>query len=242
MNIRLQIVVMGSLQTYKTIFRNSPYHFDSIDRDCRTVRFGSSDSVSDEVGSDTVLIYVHGWMESHNSGRTKSDYVRRGLDRSDYEEDVVGYLWDSKQTWLKSKKKATRVGSELAEEINMIDSDVNVNLLAHSLGCNVVMESISECSSNINNVFLMGGATKTSEIPSSEEVSNVANLYNIYDRTDELLSLCFAPVEVAIPIGMKPVKKSYVSNMRWATVHHSSYYLDDKIYDKITELVNSGCS
>lgn len=242
MNGKTKIVTMGSLEIYKTIFRNSPYHFKDIAESCKTVRFDSSKSIGDCInsGADSVTIYIHGWMESYNSGQTKSDYIKKGLVEGGYKGEVLGYLWDSDEIWVESKKKADKVGSTIAEEIDMMNSDVEVNILSHSLGTNVAFELIKETDSKIENVFLMGGATKISDIPSSEDLSNINQIYNIYDRTDELLLFCYSPFETAFPIGMRPVRtrKDSITNIRWVTLHHSSYYLDEKIYDKLVDLIS----
>jgi pimeloyl-ACP methyl ester carboxylesterase len=224
---------------YKFLFENSPYDFEPIEQRSNYV-VHKKDSIEDFVSNEdnSLTIFVHGWMESLESAKTKTDYVTRGLKNHNYSGKIAGYIWESDKPWKYSKKKAQEVGEKISSQIDEVknkNSKISINLVAHSLGCLVSLEASQRIKSKIDNLVLMAGAIRRRGFPT--EIKNVNSVYNFYDRSDELLLFAYPVYELSFPIGSSKINREKVENIQFDNPHHSYYYLDPRTYKEIVNII-----
>jgi hypothetical protein len=176
---------------------------------------------------DEISIVVHGWGLNETRAKERFDRVKMSLERNQYIVPLVGFSWDSNSSWSDAKSIAQENGPKLAHFIfNYLDmckhqhnKDVNVRLIAHSLGARVVLSTLDSIDRNqtwnnnnytIKSVHFVGAAVDDEEISknpadtgdsllddgqvSGEAIERqVTNFYNLFDREDNLLEPRFNP-------------------------------------------------
>ena len=117
------------------------------------------------------------------------------------------------EEWKISKENSVKYGLNLANEIIKLTKYQNnkINLYAHSLGVNLLKNTLLELSKyeiQIERVFLFGGA---SCIKDEKEWLKVCNLttkgvYNFYTKNDAVLKYFYRIAELlSVPVGLSPL-------------------------------------
>lgn len=228
----------------------SPYRFERIDYNTPYIRHEDwqtdIDEIFDRSSPDNLLIHVHGWLEGYKGGQNKSNYVGRELDRHGFDGQVLGFLWKSKTTWSKAKRKSLEVSRTLSEIIRRIISyrpSISLNVSSHSLGTRVALKSFSHHDLSVDNTILMGGSVENEMIGSgrgydTEDIKPRSNdIHNFYSHNDEILKYAYTTYESGTPIGISrnPVFNNYMCSVD----HHSQYYKNGDVMSKIQDLLSN---
>src|SRR5919199_1669018 len=102
-----------------------------------------------------IAIIVHGWPLNEAQAKERFDRAKMSLEHNHYSIPIVGFSWDSdtevsRDGWNYAKKIANQDGPKLAHFIfnykdtckHQHNKDVNVRLVAHSLGSRVVLSTL----------------------------------------------------------------------------------------------------
>jgi pimeloyl-ACP methyl ester carboxylesterase len=149
--------------------------------------------VEDLFGScpDEIAIFVHGWGLSETDVKERIDRVKMSLEHNGYFVPLVSLSWDSNVQWDAAKSNAVQNGPKLGQFIldymntcrTDLGKDVNVRLIAHSMGSRVVLSALNYLNVNeswnnnnfkIRSVHLVGAAVDDEEV--SMEPIEVYNL------------------------------------------------------------------
>ncbi|MDQ4016174.1 MAG: alpha/beta hydrolase [Thermoproteota archaeon] len=155
-----------------------------------------------------VAIFVHGWFVSSDAAKEQLDRVRMSLENNTYYNiHLVGYSWGSDIEWNEAKILAKNEGTKLAQFISELEQECNGNidirLIAHSLGSRVALSSLNALNSilpssiahfKILSVHLMGAAVDNDEISLSPiaSVSNPNPWWGVPQCTTDTSGLRFA--------------------------------------------------
>jgi hypothetical protein len=174
-----------------------------------------------------IAIIVHGWKLNETQAKERFDRVKMSLEHNQYSIPIVGFSWDSNTSWADAKTIANGNGPKLAHFIfdykdtckHHHNKDVNVRLVAHSLGARVVLSALKGLYDitalntnhvNITSVHMMGAAADDEEVsrdPADTGDSflddsvvygkfiqkEVIHFFNLYDRKDNLLKPSLLP-------------------------------------------------
>jgi hypothetical protein len=176
---------------------------------------------------DEISIVVHGWALNETKAKERFDRVKMSLEQNQYIIPIVGFSWDSNSSWSDAKSIAQENGPKLAHFIfDYVDTckhqhnkDVNVRLIAHSLGARVVLSTLDSLNRNqtwnnnnyaIKSVHFIGAAVDDEEISKDSADTGdsllddgqvygeaierqVTNFYNLFDPEDNMLEPRFTP-------------------------------------------------
>ncbi len=176
--------------------------------------------------NETAII-VHGWALNETQAKERFDRAKMSLEHNHYSIPIVGFSWESNVTWTDAKTIADENGPKLAHFIfdymdtckHQHNKDVNVRLVAHSLGARVILSSLRSLDDitawntnhfNITSVHLMGAAVDDEEVsrdPSDTGDSflddsivygefiqkEVIHFFNLYNREDNMLKPSLIP-------------------------------------------------
>lgn len=230
------------------ISSTSPYRFDTIEYNTPYVKEGSWEedlkhNVFNHKKNSSVIIHVHGWLESYKSGSNKANYIGKGLDDVGYDGTVIGFLWDSNKLWKSANNKAMDKGEELSEIINRImeyNPSIDINLCCHSLGSNLTLNCLQSLSDPINNAILMGGSAKHEQIGSGKKFDikeiKCDNIHNFYYPEDEVLKYGYMLYENGNPIGLS--SNPNFENKAFKLDDHGGYYKDKSVFNEIKKIVS----
>lgn len=140
---------------------------------------------------DEIAIFVHGWGLSETEVKERIDRVKMSFEHNGYFVPLVGLSWDSNVQWDAAKSNAVQNGPKLGQFIldymntcrTDLGKDVNVRLIAHSMGSRVVLSALNNLHMNeswnnnnfkISSVHLVGAAVDDEEV--SMEPIEVYNL------------------------------------------------------------------
>jgi Alpha/beta hydrolase of unknown function (DUF900) len=172
-----------------------------------------------------VAIFVHGWAVSSDAAKEQLDRVKMSLENNTYYNvDLIGYTWGSDIELNNAKILAKNEGVKLAQFISELaqgcSGNIEIRLLAHSLGSRVVLSSLNALNnmppSSIDNfkilsVHLMGAAVDDEKIsknpfdadnssPSDNGIvygidieNHVTIFHNLFDPEDNYLQSRRAP-------------------------------------------------
>lgn len=229
----------------------SPYRFSRIDYKTPCITDNNwKESLNRSVfdynrKKDSILIHIHGWLESYVSGSNKSNYIGYGMNKVGYEGSVIGFLWNSYKRLSSAKKRAFRMGKKLAnliERISKYNSNIDVNISSHSLGTVLALSCVEKLCTNIENVFLMGGYVSHNDIGVNQKYDtekiklNNDQLYNFYCPNDEVLKYGQKIYRDWNPIGMS--KNSSFNNIMFTIDNHSSYYTNTNVFESIHSVIS----
>jgi hypothetical protein len=130
-----------------------------------------------------IAVFVHGWDNDHYKAKERLDRVKMSLENNSYYIPLIGLSWDSNTDWDPAKSIAKENGPKLAQFILDYketckyeqNKDVNVRLLAHSMGSRVILSALESLHENpvwnnstnnfkIASVHLMGAAVDNEEV------------------------------------------------------------------------------
>jgi hypothetical protein len=175
-----------------------------------------------------IAIIVHGWPLDEDRAKERFDRVKMSLEHNEYIIPIVGFSWDSDTDWQTAKSIADESGPKLARFIldymdtcknQAVKRDINVRLIAHSLGARVILSTLHGLGMNetwndnnfkIASVHFMGAAVDNEEVSKDyldtgdsfyddglvygEDIEGqVDNFYNLFNREDNLLEPRFTP-------------------------------------------------
>lgn len=116
------------------------------------------------------------------------------------------------EEWKISNQNSIKYGKILADEIEyLINQDKKIYLYAHSLGTNLVKNSLLELANkniSVEKVHLFGGATSHSDIYEWKNASETTKygIHNFYSRNDSVLKYLYQTFEAGNnPIGLSPI-------------------------------------
>ena len=117
--------------------------------------------------------------------------------------------------WKTSNQNSIKYGKILANEIEyLIHQDKKIYLYAHSLGTNLVKNSLIELSNkniSIERVHLFGGATSHNDKHEWKCASETIKygIHNFYSKNDSVLKYLYKTFELGTnPIGLNPISVS----------------------------------
>jgi hypothetical protein len=116
------------------------------------------------------------------------------------------------EEWKNSNQNSLKYGKTLAKEIeNLINEDKKIYLYAHSLGTNLVKNTLLELANKnitIEKVYLLGGATIHSDKHGWKSASETTKygIHNFYSKNDSVLKYLYKTFELGNnPIGLNPI-------------------------------------
>ena len=130
---------------------------------------------------DEIAIFVHGWGLSETDVKERIDRLKMSLEHNGYFVPLVSLSWDSNVQWDAAKSNAVQDGPKLGHFIldymntcrTDLGKDVNVRLIAHSMGSRVVLSALNNLNMNeswnnnnfkIRSVHLVGAAVDDEEV------------------------------------------------------------------------------
>ena len=163
-------------------------------------------------GAGTTVLLVHGYNTTQGDA---SDGYRAFLDRQleigPLKDKVIavywpGDNWEGGLYYMQAIPKARATGLALAEEIRRAAAatgHLHLKILAHSLGCRVVFETLCELSRNelptlvIEAVVLMAAAVATAALSARDSLGEVFPVFSqvpfmsLYSSEDKVLTFAF---------------------------------------------------
>ncbi|MCG3650978.1 TMCO4 family protein [Aliarcobacter butzleri] len=119
------------------------------------------------------------------------------------------------QEWKTSNTNSIKYGKILANEIEyLINRDKKIYLYAHSLGTNLVKNSLLELANkniSVEKVHLFGGATSTAGTYEWKNASETVKygIHNFYSQKDSVLKYLYKTFELGdTPIGLSPISSN----------------------------------
>jgi Alpha/beta hydrolase of unknown function (DUF900) len=219
-----------------------------------------------------IAIIVHGWPLNETQAKERFDRAKMSLEHDQYPVPIVGFSWESNTTWANAKQIANENGPELAHFIfdykntckHQHNKDVNVRLVAHSLGARVVLSTLEGLNNiaawntnhfNITSVHLMGPAVDDEEVSRNASDTGdsfldddivygkfiqkeVVHFFNLYDREDNMLKpALFPPVYYPAFEGDLPL--GYHGKQAVIDSPTSSIYRDINVENEIRNIDDS---
>ena len=157
-----------------------------------------------------VVMYVHGFTETYGSAHRHSSSLRVIYDDSI---PVISFLWPCHtkvSNYLAGRKNAATAGERLQQAVKLLLARGNkVNIVAHSLGCRVVLSALHKsglwqyAEGKIGTVVLAAAAVASDALSSdgefAAELVPAERLLVLYCRNDAILRKAYAAAEVQSP-------------------------------------------
>lgn len=225
-----------------------------------------------------IAIIVHGWPLNEAQAKERFDRAKMSLEHNHYSIPIVGFSWDSgteisRDGWNYAKKIANQDGPKLAHFIfnykdtckHQHNKDVNVRLVAHSLGSRVVLSTLEGLNKitawntnhfNITSVHLMGAAVDDEEVSRNPLDTGdsllddgivygnfiqreVVHFFNLYDLEDNMLKPALFPSPVYYPYFEGDSALGYHGKQAGIDSPSSSIYRDIDVENEIPNIVDS---
>jgi hypothetical protein len=222
-----------SLLTGKPIFLHNASDFDYY----RISKIGRNYYL---YGGELVM-YIHGvWVDQY-SAKEQVDRTNLSLIANGYRTPITGFSWDSNTSfnpigWGVAKSIASQNGPKLAKFISdfkTIYQDVNIRIIAHSLGAKVVENALIALNKNnkgtrnrhkplyIASIHLMGAAINDMSTSKNTAFGNaientVNRFYNLYNPEDNALKRAYVNTENQNPLGLCGIRKGEPSPANYA--------------------------
>lgn len=161
-------------------------------------------------------IYIHGEWTDEKSASEQLNRIAMSIRANNYEIYLIGFSWDSNSAisrdgWQTAKIAAEKNGLKLAQIIVDFKTrckDINIRLIAHSLGANVVNSTLVTLNNNekwtnngfkITSVHLLGAAINNNAISRNTTLGKaiekvVDDFYNLYDPEDNMLEYVYSHI------------------------------------------------
>jgi hypothetical protein len=150
-----------------------------------------------------IAIYIHGFNKDDGEAKEEFNRIQKSLNHNNYRIPLVGFSWDSKTLWEIAKTNTKQNGENLTKYIITLTNkcpNINIHLIAHSLGAAVVESALvslnnnSNWSSKIASIHLLGAAISNQSIAQDSHFGNAINdivdkFYNLYNPEDEGLKV-----------------------------------------------------
>lgn len=160
-----------------------------------------------------IVIYVHGYNNSTAAMLQRLRNIKRAFAANGFEGSVIGFDWpsaDSALNYLEDRWDAKQTANQLVREgiesfvrLQRPDCEINLHLMAHSMGAYVVREaldhaddrrSIASVSWSVSQILLFGADVSASSL--GDDNSKSSSLYrhcnrmtNYFNHFDNALSL-----------------------------------------------------
>jgi hypothetical protein len=179
-----------------------------------------------------IAIYIHGVWSNEENAKEQADRVYKSLRNSGYQVPLLVFSWDSDtevstKGWDLAKEIANTNGHKLAEFISSFKEvcpEVNIRLIAHSLGARVTLATLQSLSDNpdwnsvrVMSVHFMGAAVDNEQVswnhkdcltnipplPCSGQAieSQVGEFFNLYNPEDNILQSSYIDNEDDSALG-----------------------------------------
>lgn len=174
-----------------------------------------------------LVIYIHGVWTKQASAKEQIDRTRLSLNANRCHHPIIGFSWDSNTAinpsgWYVAKSIANQNGPKLARFISDFKNtypNVNIRIIAHSLGAKVVESALIALASNsdqiwkkdtvysIASIHLIGAAiddkSTSKNAPFGNAIENIVNtFYNLYNPEDNALKGAYVKTENQNPLGL----------------------------------------
>ena len=221
-----------------------------------------------KVGNKNILVLVHGYNNEPEDVHNAYAMIENRILQKKMEYDlVIGYIWpggDDPTDYFKAKNRANalarRFGIWLRE---MVDHQVTVDLMGHSMGTRVILKSLKTQNQNVaRNVFTMAASVDNESIQSGEEfsdsVTQCVNLHVFHSKHDPVLKYMYSLAEWDAALGLvgpenpediinnyapnnSRTSNIYVVNCKNLIKKHGAYKRTNEIYSRISNFL-SGAS
>ena len=121
--------------------------------------------------------------------------------------------------WKQAKQNSEKFAKNLVkfiEEKIVENPKIKINLYGHSLGANLIVNTIEELIDKktvIENVYLFGGASTIDEYSCLNLQKSVKNIYNFYSKNDMILEILYKMIEFKVPIGLIAINSKNIQNL-----------------------------
>lgn len=154
---------------------------------------------------DELLLYVHGWIEKLAGGAADQGYTTKlALEDAGYDYPTATVKWPSNTLNPQSSfDDANAAGETLAaeiEEIQGLQPDLTIRIVAHSLGARVALTCLEELTAidadPVDSVALLGGAVVRSAVTVDGEFGSAIadgadEVHNYYSQSDAIIDHLF---------------------------------------------------
>jgi Alpha/beta hydrolase of unknown function (DUF900) len=194
------------------------------------------------LGGGELVMYIHGVWVDHYSAKEQVDRINLSLGANGCHIPLMGFSWDSNTSvnpigWGIAKSIASQNGLKLAKFISdfkTVYQDVNIRIIAHSLGAKIVESALIALDENNNkrtqnkhipyyiaSIHLMGAAindmSTSKNTPFGNAIENTVNrFYNLYNPEDNALKRVYVNTENQNPLGLHGIKKGEHSPANYA--------------------------
>ena len=162
-----------------------------------------------------LTLFVHGWLNDGESGRDSAHTAEVALREADYDDPVVGYVWDADEyVWWTATEIAERNGAKLANfttDYLADHPDASVRYVAHSLGARVVLRALATLhewgrADAVESVSLLGGAADDDAVAADGEYGDdveyaAGAVHNYWKDDDAVLQWAYSLAEADAAVG-----------------------------------------
>ena len=197
-----------SFQLADAISNNTQVKLVDLGRVEPTKPLSTRDLLSN-VRDKKVLIVIHGYNMTYTWAIDK--FTRYHEDFSNHYDQVVGYLWPGGNQWWEYRRARRRTLDELPYRFLASLSQIravakNVDVLAHSMGCRLILETLSLASLPlVRNLFLTAPAVDQTSLQLGQcyhyGLKNSQRVYVFYSKHDEVSTYAFPIVEGGSSLG-----------------------------------------
>lgn len=213
---------------YFTTSEEEPIQYDKNDKQrarmyyLNNIQTTQNETICPE--QNETVIYIHGEWTDGKSAFEQLNRIAMSIGANNYQIYLIGFTWDSNSAisrdgWQTAKTTAENNGLDLAQFILDYKTrckDINVRLIAHSLGASVVNSTLvalnnSEKWNNngfkIRSVHLLGAAINNNAIASNTTLGQaiekvVDDFYNLYNPEDNMLEYVYSHIENHNALGL----------------------------------------
>jgi esterase/lipase superfamily enzyme len=153
------------------------------------------------IGGRRVVLVIHGYNNTFEEICDAYLRISYQLDTCGFDYDsMVGYVWPGgtkKLSYWPARKRARQVSKRLGRLIKkMSASAVQVDIVAHSLGCFLLLKALQGMgNSSVRNIYLMAAAVGNYKLTAGTPFANAANhagtAFVLKSEDDNVLKYCF---------------------------------------------------
>ncbi len=226
--------------SFSTIKREKPYNFQTVDHD-RWV---------EATQGKNIAVLIHGY---NNEFGDAMNYCSRIMEKAAHLYDTfICYFWPGGNHRVEYLSARYRVVNYLPSRLVSLIKDLsqhgrNVDILAHSMGCRLALEALTEPSNiAVRNVFLFAPAVDDEELEYNEEYgtapSKCSKMFVFYSDDDRVLRFGFPLVDYDTALGRfgseDPEDLPHNVYQINADGHrHSSYASSDFVFNTISRIL-----
>ncbi|MFC6585199.1 alpha/beta fold hydrolase [Sulfitobacter aestuariivivens] len=201
------------LKVPKNIKHPRPSHRIEKDKWIKAVMAEARHGPQDDGPVGDIVIYIHGFNTPMDVMMERHRLLREGLDHQGFEGVVISFDWpshDKALNYLEDRTDAKLTALRLVDEgiasfaaMQTPDCQINLHLVAHSMGCYVIREAFDDAddrpqvashSWSVSQVIMLSGDVSASSMAagaskSSSLYRHCVRLTNYFNPFDDVLSL-----------------------------------------------------